>query len=29
MKQALAGLPIECGDATIAGGIAVKAPGRS
>ncbi|MEX2207926.1 MAG: threonine ammonia-lyase [Myxococcota bacterium] len=27
MKQALAGLPIECGDATIAGGIAVKAPG--
>jgi threonine dehydratase len=28
MKQELAGLPIECGDATIAGGIAVKAPGR-
>ncbi len=28
MKQALAGLPIECGDATIAGGIAVKAPGQ-
>jgi threonine dehydratase len=27
MKQALAGLPIECGDATIAGGVAVKAPG--
>jgi threonine dehydratase len=27
MKQALAGEPIECGDATIAGGIAVKAPG--
>jgi len=28
MQQALAGLPIECGDATIAGGIAVKAAGR-
>jgi len=28
MKQALAGEPIECGDATIAGGIAVKLPGR-
>ncbi len=28
MKQTLAGLPIECGDATIAGGIGVKAPGR-
>ena len=28
MKQELAGLPVECGDATIAGGIAVKAPGR-
>ncbi len=27
MKQALAGQAIECGDATIAGGIAVKAPG--
>ncbi len=27
MKQVLAGEPIECGDATIAGGIAVKAPG--
>jgi threonine dehydratase len=28
MKQALAGEPVACGDATIAGGIAVKAPGR-
>jgi threonine dehydratase len=28
MKQALEGLPIECGEATIAGGIAVKAPGE-
>jgi threonine dehydratase len=28
MRQALAGLPIECGDATIANGIAVKAPGK-
>ena len=28
MKQALAGEPIACGDATIAGGIAVKQPGR-
>ena len=28
MRQALAGEPIECGDATIAGGIAVKTPGR-
>ncbi len=27
LRQELAGLPIECGDATIAGGIAVKAPG--
>jgi len=27
MKQALAGQPIRCGDATLAGGIAVKAPG--
>ena len=28
MRQALAGEPIDCGDATIAGGIAVKLPGR-
>jgi threonine dehydratase len=28
MKQTLAGLPVECGNASIAGGIAVKAPGR-
>ena len=28
MKQALAGEPIACGDATIAGGIAVTQPGR-
>jgi threonine dehydratase len=28
MKQALASLPIDCGDATIADGIGVKAPGR-
>jgi threonine dehydratase len=28
MKQALAGEPIVCGDATIAGGIAVKQPGQ-
>ncbi len=28
MKQALAGQPIRCGDATLAGGIAVKAPGQ-
>jgi threonine dehydratase len=28
MRQALAGLPIECGTSTIAEGIAVKAPGR-
>ncbi len=28
MRQALAGQPIACGGATIAGGIAVKAPGR-
>jgi threonine dehydratase len=28
MKQALAGQPIRCGDVTLAGGIAVKAPGQ-
>jgi len=28
MRQALAGEPIECGDSTIAEGIAVKQPGR-
>jgi threonine dehydratase len=28
MKQALAGQPIRCGDSTLAGGIAVKAPGK-
>jgi len=28
MKQALAGAPIRCGNSTLAGGIAVKAPGR-
>lgn len=28
MKQTLAGLPVECATASIAGGIAVKAPGR-
>jgi threonine dehydratase len=28
MRQALGGEPIVCGDATIAGGIAVKTPGR-
>ena len=28
MRQALAGQPIECGGATIAGGIAVKSPGQ-
>jgi threonine dehydratase len=28
MKQALAGAPIRCGSSTLAGGIAVKAPGR-